>query len=135
QLGDRALVVVVPSLEETDSDVDLALARLATERVLVEGFDLRVGIATGGKFDTVGERYGLLIHKVAVQQDQRLRRNGGDAPLCDGRVGVGLVERFQERDAERSFDEDIDAAAGLLIEWRLVPSVTRPRLLGEHFRR
>jgi hypothetical protein len=40
QFGDGAIVVVIPPLDEAESDVDLAVGRLTTERVFVEAFDL-----------------------------------------------------------------------------------------------
>src|SRR5947207_9332068 len=55
QLGDGAIILVVPPLEETQSDVDLAVGRLATESVLIESLDSCIRIAAGRGFDTTSE--------------------------------------------------------------------------------
>ena len=73
------------------------------------------------------------LQELAVEHPQGLRRlRRGEADRAGG-IGIGRVERRQDRHGQRALDVDEDAPRGGLFGRRVAPAVAGPRLAGQHF--
>src|SRR5262249_22578075 len=100
----------------------LLLLRWATGECQSEqALDMRPRRALALAKQPVGQCKRLLVHEVAVEQEQRLRGDGRRGAGGRWRVGTGEVERVQQRHAERALDEDVNAAPRLFLVTRFVP--------------
>ena len=77
---------------------------------------MRAESRAGLAFGAIGEGAGGLAREGAVQQAEGLGGDRGDGPARAARVGVGAVERLEERIAQVAPDEDVEAAAIPVLE-------------------
>ena len=85
------------ALEEPTERGGLRGRRLAAQRQAKGEFDLPRRVVAGLAAQAVGKLLGLAIHKVTVEERQRLRRDAGDRPPVSAVGSITKVERFEHR--------------------------------------
>ena len=74
----------------------------------------------------------LLVHEFAVQRPQRLGRLHRHEPHRAGRVGLGGVEAFEDRQAERPLDVHVSNPPGRIFGTARVPPLAGHWLPSQH---
>ena len=106
---------------------------VAGERLAEERIHQRGGVACVCRGQLGGEPARLAGDKVAVEQRERLRGDGGHRTSTNRTLGSAVVEHLEKRYHHRPLHEGVNAAARLLIGPGVAPAAARLRSAGDHF--
>src|SRR5215203_3752833 len=85
----------------------LQIGRRTSERIVIPEIDLLRGVGRLAR-DPLGQQLGLAQHERIIEKRQRLRRHRRHIAGACREVHVGMIERFEHREWQRSPLIDID---------------------------